>query len=87
MNENIDKLVSFSRDVLSDKIKIDSQELSDKLAEVVRFHEWRYYTLNEPILSDTEYDFLFKALEAIESAHPEWRVRPLSYSKGWSRDH
>ena len=73
MNENIDKLVSFSRDVLSDKIKIDSQELSDKLAEVVRFHEWRYYTLNEPILSDTEYDFLFKALEAIESAHPEWR--------------
>ena len=73
MNENIDKLVSFSRDVLSDKIKIDSQELSDELAEVVRFHEWRYYTLNEPILSDTEYDFLFKALEAIESAHPEWR--------------
>ncbi|MBP9135150.1 MAG: NAD-dependent DNA ligase LigA [Saprospiraceae bacterium] len=73
MNENIDKLVSFSRDVLSDKIKIDSQELSDKLAEVVRFHEWRYYTLNEPILSDTEYDFLFKALEAIEAAHPEWR--------------
>ena len=73
MNENIDKLVSFSRDVLSEKIKINSQELSDKLAEVVRFHEWRYYTLNEPILSDTEYDFLFKALEAIESAHPEWR--------------
>jgi len=73
MNENIDKLVSFSRDVLSEKIKINSQELSDKLAEVVRFHEWRYYTLNEPILSDTEYDFLFKALEAIELVHPEWR--------------
>jgi DNA ligase (NAD+) len=73
MNENIDKLVSFSRDVLSEKIKINSQELSDELAEVVRFHEWRYYTLNEPILSDTEYDFLFKALEAIEAAHPEWR--------------
>jgi len=51
MNENIDKLVSFSRDVLSEKIKINSQELSDKLAEVVRFHEWRYYTLNEPIQS------------------------------------
>ena len=73
MNENIDKIVSFSREVLSEKINLNSKALMDELVEVVRFHEWRYYTLNEPILSDTEYDFLFKALEAAEANHPEWR--------------
>ena len=73
MNENIDKIIKFSREVLSEKIKINSKSLVNELEETVRFHEWRYYTLNEPILSDTEYDFLFKALEAAEANHPEWR--------------
>jgi len=73
MNENIDKIIKFSRDILSEKIKIDSKSLVDELEETVRFHEWRYYTLNEPILSDTEYDFLFKALETVEKSHPAWR--------------
>ncbi|MBK8842844.1 MAG: hypothetical protein IPO33_08370 [Saprospiraceae bacterium] len=50
----------------------------DELAETVRFHEWRYYTLNEPILSDTEYDFLFKALKQLNN-RTRMEVRPLSY--------
>jgi DNA ligase (NAD+) len=38
-----------------------------ELREVLRFHEYRYYILNDPLISDTEYDGLFKKLEKLES--------------------
>jgi DNA ligase (NAD+) len=41
------------------------------LSEVLRFHEYRYAILNEPLISDFEYDTLYKALEKIEQEHPE----------------
>ncbi len=41
------------------------------LREVLRFHEYRYYILNDPLISDFEYDQLYKALEKIETGHPE----------------
>lgn len=41
------------------------------LREVIRFHEHRYYVLNDPLISDGEFDRLFKLLQAIESLHPE----------------
>lgn len=40
------------------------------LREVLRFHEYRYYILNDPLLSDYEYDQLYKALEQLELANP-----------------
>lgn len=55
---------------LSKKIQ-DSQPPIDNLKEVIRFHEFRYYILNDPLISDTEYDKLFKKLEAEERNHPE----------------
>ena len=42
----------------------------DALREVLRFHEYRYAILNDPLISDFEYDTLYKALEKIEVAHP-----------------
>ena len=41
------------------------------LREVLRFHEYRYYILDDPLISDFEYDTLYKLLEKIESEHPE----------------
>lgn len=41
------------------------------LKEVLRFHEYRYYIINEPLIADFEYDQLFKALENIEQENPE----------------
>jgi len=43
----------------------------EELREVLRFHEYRYYIMNDPLISDGEYDQLFKALEKVEAAHPE----------------
>lgn len=40
-------------------------------------HNHRYYVLNEPIVSDQEYDFLMKELEALERDYPEFQD-PLS---------
>lgn len=40
------------------------------LREVLRFHEYRYYVLNEPLVADYEYDSLYKALQAIEADCP-----------------
>ncbi len=46
---------------------IDSAEI-EELRNVLRFHEYRYYILNDPLISDFEYDQLFKALEKLEAA-------------------
>jgi DNA ligase (NAD+) len=45
------------------------KEISN-LRDVLRFHEYRYYILNDPLLADYEYDQLYKALEKIERENP-----------------
>jgi DNA ligase (NAD+) len=54
---------------LKKKDSIDKTEI-EKLRGVLRFHEYRYYILNDPLISDFEYDQLYKALEKIESENP-----------------
>ena len=43
----------------------------ESLRDVLRFHEHRYYILNDPLISDFEYDQLYKALEKIEAENPK----------------
>lgn len=43
----------------------------DGLRDVLRFHEYRYYVQNDPLISDFEYDTLYKQLEKYEAEHPE----------------
>ncbi|MDP4283143.1 MAG: NAD-dependent DNA ligase LigA [Bacteroidota bacterium] len=42
----------------------------EELRDVLRFHEYRYYILNDPLISDSEYDQLYKKLEKIEKENP-----------------
>ena len=42
----------------------------NQLREVLRFHEYRYYILNDPLISDAEYDLIYKQLEKIEKEDP-----------------
>lgn len=44
---------------------------AEALRKLIVYHEWRYYVCNDPVVSDYEYDQLFKQLEALEAAHPE----------------
>ena len=48
-----------------------------KLCDEIWYHNKLYYVDQKPILSDEEFDYLFKKLEAIEKEHPEW-VSPIS---------
>jgi DNA ligase (NAD+) len=42
-----------------------------QLSELLRFHEYRYYVMSEPLVSDYEYDQLYQLLQRTEKAHPE----------------
>ena len=46
------------------------RELSDELHD----HIYRYHVLNEPIITDDEYDRLFRELQALEAEHPEFAL-------------
>ncbi len=41
------------------------------LRKKIHYHNYRYYVLNEPEISDAEYDRLFNELEEFESKYPE----------------
>lgn len=49
-----------------------SLEQVSQLKDVLRFHEYRYYVLNDPLIADAEYDQLYKQLQRIELARPEF---------------
>lgn len=43
----------------------------EMLRNILRFHEYRYYVQNDPLLSDFEYDSLYKLLELLEKKDPK----------------
>ncbi len=53
------------------KDKKQAEEIAKQLREVIRYHDWRYYVLANPVISDYEYDKLFHLLKDIEKKWPE----------------
>ncbi|MGH9732926.1 MAG: DNA ligase LigA-related protein, partial [Candidatus Acidiferrales bacterium] len=43
----------------------------EKLREQIRKHEYQYYVLDAPSVSDAEFDRLMNKLRALEAEHPE----------------
>jgi DNA ligase (NAD+) len=50
---------------------------AEKLRNEINYHNYRYYVLDSPVISDAEYDRLLRELQALEAAHPEL-IRPDS---------
>ncbi|MGO9454212.1 MAG: DNA ligase LigA-related protein, partial [Candidatus Binataceae bacterium] len=50
-----------------DKLRADAE----KLREQINHHNYRYHVLDDPEVSDAEYDQLMRRLEALEREHPE----------------
>ena len=42
-----------------------------KLRELINYHNYRYYVLDNPEISDAKYDELMRELKQLEEAHPE----------------
>src|SRR5436305_1145492 len=49
----------------------DVQKRLDELREEVNHHLYRYHVLDEPEVSDAEYDRLYDELKALEEEHPD----------------
>jgi len=65
--ESKKKLLGLSSSYLAQDIRVEDIE---KLRDILRFHEWSYYINNESLVSDFDFDQLFKKLQALEAANP-----------------
>lgn len=54
----------------SEDIRVIEDRLR-KLRDEIEFHNYRYYVLDDPVISDAEYDRLMNELARLEAAHPE----------------
>ena len=50
------------------------QELIHELRTTLQHHERQYYVLDQPEISDAEYDRLMRELQDLETAHPEFQA-------------
>lgn len=54
--------------------KAEATALIADVSDVLRYNEWRYYIMDDPQLSDFEYDTLYKKLEFLEDRFPELQL-------------
>ena len=47
----------------------------DALKKEINYHNNLYYNLDAPVLSDTQYDELYKRLKELEDAYPQFRTK------------
>ena len=50
---------------------MNAKQKIDKLRESINYHNYRYYVLDDPEITDSEYDRLLRELESLEVEHPE----------------
>ncbi len=70
------KLIEKTRQLLKISIKDiktkeEARKIAKELREVIKYHDWRYYVLANPVISDYEYDKLFHLLIEIEEKYPD----------------
>ncbi len=68
--EQTKEVHKLGTDLLKKQATIGKKDLTS-LRDILRFHEYRYYIMNDPMISDFEYDQLYKVLEKIEAEYPE----------------
>lgn len=51
---------------------MDSLQQIEQLRRELNHHNYLYYVLDQPTISDFEYDRMLRQLEELEQAHPEW---------------
>src|SRR4029453_293315 len=54
--------------------KAEAKRRIEELAEEIRGHDYRYYALDRPSISDAKYDRLYRELQELEAAFPDLRA-------------
>ncbi|MFO7883091.1 MAG: NAD-dependent DNA ligase LigA [Kosmotogaceae bacterium] len=49
----------------------ETKKRVEELREKIRYHNYRYYVKNDPVITDREYDSLMDELESLEEMYPE----------------
>ncbi|MDZ4706801.1 MAG: NAD-dependent DNA ligase LigA [Saprospiraceae bacterium] len=86
--DQLDQHITWTSRLLeleSGQLLSDGAKNYEQLKSVLNFHEHRYYILNDPLITDYEYDQLYKKLEYLEEQFPEW-VSPDSPTQRVSND-
>jgi DNA ligase (NAD+) len=71
------RLLALSRQLLRLEDASNTLEAASRandLREVIRYHEWRYYILHEPVIGDTDFDLIFKQLQRLEKKFPDLKT-------------
>ena len=55
---------------MEDRSKV--RQRIEELRKLVNYHNYRYYVLDSPEISDAEYDELMRELRELETEHPEF---------------
>jgi len=69
--ETTTKIMELSAQLLNGDLPFTDEQKIEKLCAVLRFHEYRYYVLSEPLIADIEYDHLYKNLVELETRNPK----------------
>ncbi len=71
------ELIELSKKLLKELEKIkeaplkEAQHYVEVLREVIRYHDYKYYVQASPVISDYEYDQLFRVLRDLEKKYPQ----------------
>src|SRR3990167_4724788 len=57
---------------MTEKLNNTIERKINKLRDKINEHNYRYYALDDPTVSDAEYDSLFQELSELEKQYPEW---------------
>ncbi|MCB9031717.1 MAG: NAD-dependent DNA ligase LigA [Chitinophagales bacterium] len=88
--EQQQELIALTRKLLQEGEAVPGKEseatqTASSLRQVIIFHDWKYYVQADNIITDFEYDLLFRRLKAIEAAYPSL-VTPDSPTQRVARD-
>jgi len=70
LQEKTRKLLS-KLDEIKKASKEEAKKLVEELRDVIRYHDYKYYVQASPVISDYDYDRLFRALKELERKYPE----------------
>jgi len=73
--EKTEKLLKVKPEDIKDEKR--AKELIEELRDVINYHDYLYYVINEPIITDYQYDQLFHLLKKLEEKFPQF-ITPTS---------
>lgn len=69
-DESLDHQSDISAEVSEEPFSSDAEEIT-YLREQLNYHSYRYYALDDPEITDAEFDTLMRRLKELEDLHPE----------------